>query len=72
MCSSMVGTPLYMSPQLLNREKYSNKSDIWSLGIIFYECLYGYPPWHGRNAQDLYSNIMKIPLKFPENQTVSD
>ncbi|MFM7857061.1 MAG: protein kinase domain-containing protein [Flammeovirgaceae bacterium] len=32
----MVGTPLYMSPQLLLKQTYTNKSDLWSLGLIFY------------------------------------
>lgn len=41
MLQSQVGTPLYMSPQILNRRKYTSKSDIWSLGMIYYECLYG-------------------------------
>lgn len=33
---SLVGTPLYMSPQILKKGKYTNKSDIWSIGLIFY------------------------------------
>lgn len=41
MMSSMVGTPLYMSPQILDNKKYTNKTDIWSLGFIFYETLFG-------------------------------
>ena len=39
--SSMVGTPLYMSPQILDNKKYTNKTDIWSLGFIFFETLFG-------------------------------
>jgi serine/threonine protein kinase len=34
---SMVGTPLYMAPQILKRERYSSKCDVWSVGVVFYE-----------------------------------
>jgi serine/threonine-protein kinase ULK/ATG1 len=34
--ASLVGTPLYMSPQILKKAKYSTKSDVWSIGLIFY------------------------------------
>jgi serine/threonine protein kinase len=41
MLASLVGTPLYMSPEILNNQKYSSKTDVWSLGFIFYEVLFG-------------------------------
>lgn len=46
---SLVGTPLYMAPQLLRMEKYSTKCDIWALGTIFYEMLFGEVPWPARS-----------------------
>jgi serine/threonine protein kinase len=33
---SIVGTPLYMSPQILKKTKYTAKSDLWSVGLIYY------------------------------------
>ena len=40
-----VGTPLYMSPQTIMSNKYSEKSDMWSIGVLYYELLYGEVPW---------------------------
>lgn len=42
---SSVGTPLYMSIQILKGEPYTSKCDIWALGFIFYEMLHGKTPW---------------------------
>jgi calcium-dependent protein kinase len=41
MLASLVGTPLYMSPQILDNKKYTSKTDIWSIAFIFYESLFG-------------------------------
>ena len=38
------GTILYMSPEVRKRKPYSNKSDIWSFGMVIYECLFGELP----------------------------
>ena len=63
-----VGSPLYLAPEVYKREEYNYKCDIWSLGIIFYEMLFGKTPWHGKSAPDLFTNnIMVKPLDFPDN-----
>ena len=36
-----VGSPLYMSPQALKNNKYSDKSDIWAIGVSAFEILFG-------------------------------
>jgi serine/threonine-protein kinase ULK/ATG1 len=46
---SIVGTPLYMSPQILKRTKYTAKSDLWSIGLMYYEMLNGRTPWPAHN-----------------------
>ena len=54
---SRVGSPLYMSPQILEGLPFSAKCDVWSLGVIFFEMLYGRTPWTGENAFNLLENI---------------
>lgn len=63
-----LGTPIYMSPQILNGIPFSSKTDIWSLGILIYEMLYGKTPWMGKTPQDLLKNIFKVTLKFHDPQ----
>ena len=65
---SSVGTPLYMSPQILMSERYTTKSDIWSFGFIFYEILYGKTPWIAASIPQLVNNINTIPLTFDDRK----
>ncbi|CAK66613.1 unnamed protein product (macronuclear) [Paramecium tetraurelia] len=68
MMSSMVGTPLYMSPQILDHKRYNSKTDVWSIGFIFYEALFGKTPWTARSPAELLKNIRSQPLKFPTDK----
>lgn len=35
----MIGTKLYMAPEVIAQRPYDNKVDLWSIGVILYECL---------------------------------
>jgi serine/threonine-protein kinase ULK/ATG1 len=39
------GTPINMAPEVLNREDYNIKADIWSLGTVTYELMVGHSPF---------------------------
>ena len=41
----MVGSPIYMAPEILRGEPYSLSSDIWSLGVTLFEMLFGKCPF---------------------------
>lgn len=45
MTSTTVGTPLNMAPEVMAGDDYNNKTDLWSIGIVFYQLLIGKPPF---------------------------
>lgn len=54
---SICGTPLYSAPQLLRKNKYSYKVDVWAIGIMVYELLMGKTPFHSYEMRDLIAKI---------------
>jgi len=42
---TLCGTPMYMAPELLAGQSYTDKADLWSVGVIMYELLHGITPW---------------------------
>lgn len=54
---TVVGTPLYMSPELIRNKKYNKKSDIWALGCLIYEVSALVPPFYGNSFKNLSLNI---------------
>ena len=60
---SIVGTPLYLSPEILKQQSYNQKSDIWALGTLLYEMITLRPPWNCRDLTELGVQICKS--KYP-------
>ncbi len=65
------GTPLYMSPEQCQGQKVDQRSDIYSLGCLMYECLMGKPPFSGDSTFALLmAQVSQPPAPFREaNQT---
>ena len=64
---TIVGTPHYMAPELITGHGYSLAIDIWSIGVITYEFLYGKVPF-GDDESDpyaIYEKIQEKVLEFP-------
>jgi serine/threonine protein kinase len=66
----VLGTPLYMSPELVLNKKYSEKVDIWSLGVITYQLLSGRTPFDASKIKKINHNIIKKSIKFPDKQWI--
>merc|ERR1719265_63073 len=50
------GTPYYVAPQVL-AGKYDQGSDLWSLGVIMFVVLCGYPPFYGDTDADVLAKV---------------
>ncbi|KAI9189229.1 hypothetical protein H9P43_000659 [Blastocladiella emersonii ATCC 22665] len=57
---TFVGTPYYMSPEVVNSKEYNEKSDIWSLGCLTYELCALSPPFDGKDHAELHRNILNV------------
>lgn len=57
------GTPYYVAPQVL-QGKYCQESDLWSIGVIMYVVLCGYPPFHGDNDADILAKVRLGRFRF--------
>lgn len=59
MTSTTVGTPLNMAPEVMAGEDYNHKSDLWSIGILFYQLLVGKPPFFSLSIGQLKQQAIK-------------
>ena len=67
--STIIGTPHYIAPEILQGKGYSLSCDFWSLGICMYEIFYGIYPF-GNSANeviDIYKEVLKKNLVYPKD-----
>lgn len=53
----VLGSPLYMAPELVSDQEYDSKVDVWSAGVVAFTMLCGKPPFIGKDKGEVYSNI---------------
>nr|GEW18007.1 serine/threonine-protein kinase Aurora-2 [Tanacetum cinerariifolium] len=68
---TMCGTLDYLPPEMVESVEHDASVDIWSLGILCYEFLYGVPPFEAVEHSDTYRRILQVDLKFPPKPIVS-
>lgn len=73
MAFSVVGTNNYMAPEVLRGTGYNRGCDWWSLGVIIFEMLYGYPPFSSKTRHATRQKIVnwRQYLRFPSRPRVS-
>ena len=63
---TMCGTPMYIAPEIMNGDQYDGKCDIWSLGVMLYQSLYGSHPLGSiKSHADLARKLRSVKITFP-------
>ena len=58
------GTPGYVAPEIIGGRPYGKTVDVWSLGVIIYILLCGYPPFYNTNQANLFRQIREGRYQF--------
>jgi serine/threonine protein kinase len=61
----MCGTLDYLPPEMIEGEYHDEKVDLWSLGVLCYECLAGKPPFETDSQNETYKRIINIDIRWP-------
>ena len=68
---TVCGTPDYLPPEMIGFDvQYSNKVDIWCVGVLIYELCCGSAPFESRNMKDTRSKIKNCSYEFPGHFSV--
>jgi len=66
---SFCGSIAYLAPEMLRKQGHGKAVDWYLLGVLIYEMLVGVPPFYSSNRAEIFENIEKGSLKFPNNIT---
>lgn len=62
--TEVLGSPLYMAPEIVKKQSYDHKVDVWSAGVVIYAMLSGRLPFFGNRKEQVYASICndEVPL----------
>ena len=63
----MYGTAYYIAPEVLSGN-YTEKCDLWSIGVILYIMLSGKPPFAGKNDDEILAKVQQGYYQFPSKE----
>ncbi|CAH1407954.1 unnamed protein product [Nezara viridula] len=70
---SVRGSPLYMAPEIILKKRYNYKVDLWSVGVILYECIYGKAPFSDKTYKGITeAMIHETPIQYSKRVAVSE
>ncbi|OOQ81594.1 polo-like kinase [Penicillium brasilianum] len=72
--NTLCGTPNYIAPEVLDKSKggHTQKVDIWSLGVICFAMLTGYPPFQSKTQEEIYKKVRNLTYVWPKESENSN
>eukprot|EP01117_Protostelium_nocturnum_P007098 TRINITY_DN2544_c0_g1_i1.p1 TRINITY_DN2544_c0_g1~~TRINITY_DN2544_c0_g1_i1.p1 ORF type:complete len:375 (-),score=122.20 TRINITY_DN2544_c0_g1_i1:39-1163(-) len=64
--TSICGTPAFLAPEIAKEQHYNKSVDIWSLGVVLYIMLSGFPPFSAQTEERLFALICEGKVEFPD------
>ena len=72
MINTVCGSPLYMAPEIMGKQAYTNQTDLWSIGLILYEMLFGKHPYYNcKDISSLMDEIKNNEIKIPPDNNIN-
>ncbi|KAK9834308.1 hypothetical protein WJX81_005470 [Elliptochloris bilobata] len=68
---TLCGTLDYLPPEMVEGADHDATVDVWSLGVLCYEFLFGVPPFEASGHSETYKRILRVDLRFPPEVPVS-
>ena len=70
--TTLCGTLDYLPPEMVEGREHDAAVDVWSLGVLCYEFLFGGPPFEATGHSETYKRILKVDLRWPAAPVASD